>query len=67
VKKLRRLGIADDVAANAFLETTYLPDHNARFAQRAASTDDFHRERRVGSRSIARSSSRRRAWCPTTG
>jgi len=43
VKKLRRLGIADDGAANAFLETTYLPDHNARFAQRAASTDDFHR------------------------
>jgi transposase len=43
VKKLRRLGIADDLAANAFLETTYLPDHNARFAQRAASTDDFHR------------------------
>jgi hypothetical protein len=43
VKKLRRLGIADDRAANAFLETTYLPDHNARFAQRAASTDDFHR------------------------
>ena len=35
VKKLRRLGIADDAAANAFLETTYLPDHNARFAQRA--------------------------------
>jgi len=43
VKKLRRLGIADDLAANAFLEMTYLPDHNARFAQRAASTDDFHR------------------------
>ena len=43
VKKLRRLGIADDGAANAFLETTYLPDHNARFAQRPASTDDFHR------------------------
>jgi len=33
VKKLRRLGIADDRAANVFLETTYLPDHNARFAQ----------------------------------
>jgi hypothetical protein len=43
VKKLRRLGIADDLAANAFLETTYLPDHNARFAQRPASSDDFHR------------------------
>jgi transposase len=43
VKKLRRLGIADATAANAFLETTYLPDHNARFAQAPASTDDFHR------------------------
>jgi hypothetical protein len=43
VKKLRRLGIADAPAANAFLESTYLPDHNARFAQAPASTDDFHR------------------------
>jgi hypothetical protein len=44
VKKLRRLGIA----ANAFLETTYLPEHNARFAQAPASAEDFHR--RVPSR-----------------
>ena len=43
VKKLRRLGIADATAANAFLETTYLPEHNARFAQAPASPDDFHR------------------------
>src|SRR4029079_2010157 len=43
VKKLRRLAIADATAANAFLETTYLPEHNARFAQRPASPDDFHR------------------------
>jgi hypothetical protein len=43
VKKLRRLGIADATAANAFLETMYLPEHNARFAQAPASTDDFHR------------------------
>ena len=43
VKKLRRLGIGDATAANAFLETTYLPEHNARFAQAAASRDDFHR------------------------
>ena len=43
VKKLRRLGIADDAAANAFLEATYLPEHNARFAQAPASTEDFHR------------------------
>ena len=43
VKKLRRLGIADSTAANAFLEMTYLPDHNARFAQPPVSAEDFHR------------------------
>src|ERR1700693_1353860 len=43
VKKLRRLGIADATAANAFLETTYLPEHNARFARAPASEEDFHR------------------------
>jgi hypothetical protein len=43
VKKLRRLGIADATAANAFLETTYLPAHNERFAQAPASAEDFHR------------------------
>src|SRR5918995_7084426 len=48
VKKLRRLGIADATAANAFLATTYLPEHNARFAQAPASAEDFHR--RVPSR-----------------
>jgi len=43
VKKLRRLGIADAIAANAFLKTTYLPEHNDRFAQPPASAEDFHR------------------------
>ncbi len=43
VKKLRRLGIADAAAANAFLDTTYLPEHNQRFAQVPASAEDFHR------------------------
>lgn len=43
VKKLRRLGIADAHAANAFLETRYLPEHNARFTQAPASAEDFHR------------------------
>ena len=43
VKKLRRLGIADATAANAFLETTYLPEHNGRFARPPASAEDFHR------------------------
>jgi len=43
VKKLRRLAIAEDAAANAFLETTYWPQHNARFAQAPAAAADFHR------------------------
>jgi transposase len=42
VKKLRRKAIADMAAANAFLETEYWPDHNARFARPPASPDDFH-------------------------
>jgi len=43
VKKLRRLAIAEDTTANAFLETTYWPQHNARFPQAAAAPEDFHR------------------------
>jgi transposase len=43
VKKLRRLAITADGPANAFLETTYWPQHNARFPQAPASMDDFHR------------------------
>jgi hypothetical protein len=43
VKKLRRLGIAEATAANAFLEATYWPDHHARFTQAPTSADDFHR------------------------
>jgi transposase len=43
VKKLRRHGIADLDAANAFLETAYWDEHNRRFAQSAGSSDDFHR------------------------
>lgn len=43
VKKLRRLAIAADAAANAFLETTYWPQHNARFARMPAAAADFHR------------------------
>jgi hypothetical protein len=42
VKKLRRQGIGDVDAANAFLEREYWTDHNRRFAQAPASTDDFH-------------------------
>lgn len=43
VKKLRRLGIADATAANAFLDTAYLPEHNRRFAVAPTSAEDFHR------------------------
>jgi transposase len=42
VKKLRRQGITEVAAANAFLEAKYWPEHNRRFARAAASTDDFH-------------------------
>jgi hypothetical protein len=42
VKKLRRQGIADLDAANAFLETTYWAEHNQRFARPPASAEDFH-------------------------
>jgi transposase len=43
VKKLRRLGIADDTAANQFLETQYWAGHNARFRHTPAAAADFHR------------------------
>src|SRR5262249_25072188 len=43
VKKLRRLRIADAEAANTFLETSYLPEHNRRFAVAPRSAEDFHR------------------------
>ena len=42
VKKLRRKGIADVEAANAFLAAEYWADHNQRFGQAPASADDFH-------------------------
>ena len=42
VKKLRRRRIGDYASANAFLATTYVAEHNARFARPAASPDDFH-------------------------
>ena len=42
VKKLRRTGIADLSAANAFLEAEYWAAHNERFTRPPASPDDFH-------------------------
>ncbi len=42
VKKLRLRGVADLAAANAYLQETYWPVHNARFTVAAASAEDFH-------------------------
>jgi transposase len=42
VKKLRRKGIAEVEAANAFLAAEYWSDHNRRFAAVPASGEDFH-------------------------
>lgn len=42
IKKLRLQGIADCVAANAYVEAAYLPTHNARFAIAPASAIDHH-------------------------
>src|SRR5229473_3448086 len=41
-KKLRRKGIQDYEAANAYLEAEYLPEHNRRFAREAARPEDYH-------------------------
>ena len=50
MKKLRRKGIAEIATANTFLETEYWADHNARFAQAPAASDDFHVARPRGLR-----------------
>lgn len=43
IKKLRRLQIADDTAANHYLASSYWAGHNGRFAQLATDATDFHR------------------------
>lgn len=43
IKKMRRVQIADDTAANHYLTTAYWTAHNDRFAQAAADATDFHR------------------------
>jgi hypothetical protein len=43
VKKMRRLGIDNYAAANAYLQAIYLPALNQRFAQNAARPEDYHR------------------------
>jgi transposase len=53
IKKLRLAGIDTLDAANAFLEETYLPVHNARFAVAPASPVDYHRPRHVRRRADA--------------
>ncbi len=45
VKKLRREKIQSYAEANTYLESEYLPEHNRRFAQAAASSVDYHRQR----------------------
>lgn len=42
IKKMRLLGIADDAAANAYVESTYLPAFNARYGVLPASPVDYH-------------------------
>jgi len=43
VKKLRRKGIVSHAAANVYLRSEYLPEHNRRFARRAGRAEDYHR------------------------
>jgi transposase len=43
VKKLRRKKISTHAEANAYLETTYLAEHNRRFGRPAAKPEDYHR------------------------
>jgi transposase len=42
IKKLRRRDVRDYGAANAFLASTYVADHNRRFARPPARSEDFH-------------------------
>ena len=43
VKKLRRKGIVSHEAANVYLRSEYLAEHNRRFARVAARKEDYHR------------------------
>ena len=42
IKKMRLLGIADDAAANDYVDSQYLPQYNARYAVAPASSTDYH-------------------------
>ena len=50
IKKMRLRGIRDYAAANRFLQTTYLPEHNRRFARLPAKAEDYHRT--IGKREL---------------
>ncbi len=50
IKKMRLLGISDDAAANAYVDSTYLPAYNARYAVAPASPVDYHLPRDPGLR-----------------
>lgn len=60
IKKLRVAQVSDDATANGYLTTTYLPEHNARFAVPAASLVDYHlpRDPQLGDADV---------WCLETG
>ena len=42
IKKMRLLGVADDAAANAYVDSTCLPAFNARYSVLPASPVDYH-------------------------
>ena len=42
IKKMRLRGIEEDAAANAYVESVYLPAYNARYAVAPASPVDYH-------------------------
>lgn len=56
VKKLRLKNISTYEEVNEYLESSYLPAHNARFARRPQSSADFHRP-------ILRSEDTVDTWC----
>jgi hypothetical protein len=45
IKKLRRKKVASYEAANEYLKTAYLREHNRRFAREAAKPEDYHRRK----------------------
>jgi hypothetical protein len=50
VKKLRLERIASPAAANAYLESEYLPEHNRRFARPAVRPENYHRRAPCGAK-----------------